>query len=186
LAESKLMVEHPVYLRIPTENELPLFASASSAEVVISAVIRAQQSGWLTLHGFVVLPETLELVATPLKVSVSALVGYIESETIPLLHILLPNTDLIWNRHFMRSPLETQRSLDARLHILLLSPVARGLAESADAYAYSSVNPRYSETTTVFTGFRKTQTAPLVSFQDDPDETIPTNPPKSASASSDS
>jgi hypothetical protein len=186
LAESKLMVDQPVYLRIPTENELPLFANASSAEVVISAVIRAQQSGWMTLHAFVVLPETLELVATPLKVSVSALVGYIESETIPLLSILLPNNNLIWNRHFMRSPLETQRALDARLNILLLAPVARGLAESADAYAYSSVNPRYADTTSPFTGFRKADTPPLVNLQDDPDDTTLMKPPKSASASSDS
>ncbi len=166
------MVEQPVYLRIPTENELPLLASASSAEVVISAVIRAQQSGWMTLHGFVVLPETLELVATPLKVSVSALVGYIESETIPLLKILLPDEGLIWNRHFMRSPLESQRSLDARLNILLLSPVAHGLAESAESYAYSSSNPRYADTTSPFTGFHKAVTAPLTLPEDpDPEET---------------
>ena len=170
------MVEQPVYLRIPTENELPVFANASSAEVVISAVIRAQQSGWMTLHGFVVLPETLELVATPLKVSVSALVGYIESETIPLLTVLLSGNSLIWNRHFMRSPLETQRALDARMNMLLLSPVARGLAESAEAYAYSSVNPRYSDTTSVFTGFRKA-TAPL-SLPEDPDDTTSFVAPK--------
>ena len=166
------MVEQPVYLRIPTENELPLFANASSAEVVISAVIRAQQSGWMTLHGFVVLPETVELVATPLKVSVSALVGYIESETIPLLKILLPDNGLIWNRHFMRSPLESQRALDARLNILLLSPVARGLADSAEGYAYSSSNPRYAETTRPFSGFQKAVTAPLTLPEaPDPEET---------------
>jgi hypothetical protein len=176
------MVDQPVYLRIPTENELPLFANASSAEVVISAVIRAQQSGWMNLHGFVVLPETLELVATPLMVSVSALVGYIESETIPLLSVLLPDHGILWNRHFMRSPLETQRSLDARLNMLLLSPVARGLANSAETYAYSSVNPRYAETTTVYTGFHKVDTAPFAGLDDDPDETTSMKPPKSAAA----
>ena len=179
------MVEQPVYLRIPTEDELPLFANHSCAEVVIGAVIRAQQAGWMHLHGFVVLPETLELVAVPLKVSVSALVGYIESETIPLLGILLPNNSLIWNRHFMRSPLETQRSLDARLNMLLLSPVARGLSENAEAYAFSSANTRYSGTTTVYMGFRKTDTAPLVSLHNDPEETLLT-PPKPANAASDS
>ena len=179
------MVEQPVYLRIPTEDELPLFGNHSCAEVVIGAVIRAQQSGWMHLHGFVVLPETLELVAVPLKVSVSALVGYIESETIPLLSILLPHTSLIWNRHFMRSPLETQRSLDARLNMLLLSPVARGLVESAEAYAFSSANPRYSGTTTVYMGFRKTETTPLVRLPDDPEETILT-PPNPANAASES
>jgi len=179
-----MMVEQPVYLRIPTENEMSLFENASSAEVVISAVVRGQEAGWMTLHGFVVLPETLELVATPLKVSVSALVGYIESERIPLLSILLPENGLIWNRHFMRSPLETQRSLDARLSILLLSPVARGLAETAESYAYSSANPRYAGTTSVFTGF-KGKTGPLLPIED-LDETTGFPQIKPADAQSDS
>ncbi len=153
-SEKCFIVEHPVYLRIPTENEEPLFERHSCAEVIISAVMKAEQTGWMQLHGFVVLPETLELVVTPLKVGVSALVGYLESETIPHLSILLPATGLIWNRYFMRTPLETQRALDARLKILLLSPVARGLAETSDAYPYSSANPRYAGATSVYTGFQ--------------------------------
>jgi hypothetical protein len=148
------MLEHPVYLRIPTENEQPFFQNPSCAEVVIGAVMKAQHSGWMRLHGFVILPETLELVATPLKLSVSALVGHLQSETIPLLTILIPNAGLIWNRYFMRTPLESQRSLDARLSILLLSPVAAGLAESAEAYGFSSANARYSGTISVFAGFQ--------------------------------
>lgn len=159
------MGDQPVYLRIPTENEQPLFERHSCAEVVIGAVMKAQQSGYMRLHAFVVLPETLEMVATPINMSVGALVGMIESETIPLLGVLMPNSGLIWNRYFMRSPLETQRALDARLNMLLLSPVARGLAESAAGYAYSSANARYSDVTTAFTGFKKTgglpQTEPL-------------------------
>ena len=151
----RTMSEQPVYLRVPTENEEPLFQRHSAAEVVISAVIKAQQAGWMRIHGFVVLPESLEMVVTPVGLSVSALVGYIESETIPLLTILMPTTGLIWNRYFMRTPLETQRSLDARLKILLLAPVARGLAETAETYAYSSANPRYTGTTSAFGGFQK-------------------------------
>ncbi|HVU11870.1 MAG TPA: hypothetical protein VHD90_11355 [Phototrophicaceae bacterium] len=158
------MLERPVYLRIPTENEEPLFQRHSCAEVIIGAVMKAEQTGWMQLHGFVVLPETLELVVTPLKVGVSALVGYLESETIPHLSILLPGTSLIWNRYFMRTPLDTQRALDARLKILLLSPVAHGLADTSDTYAYSSANPRYAGSTSTYTGFQN------------PDDGSPTSP----------
>src|SRR5690606_23372907 len=107
------MLEQPIYLRIPTENEQPFFARHSCAEVVIGAVIKAQFSGWMRLHGFVVLPQALEIAATPLKMSVSAMVGYIESETIPLLSILINNANLIWSPHYLKVPLETQRALDA-------------------------------------------------------------------------
>lgn len=171
------MSDQPVYLRIPTENEQPLFARHSCAEVVIGVVIKAREAGYMKLHGFVVLPETLEMVATPLDMSVGALVGYIQSETIPLLSILVPNSGMIWNRYFMRTPLETQRSLDACLKILLLSPVAHGLADSADSYAYSSANPRYSGEISPFTGFQKSsglpQTAPLIG--DESQETVDTS-----------
>jgi hypothetical protein len=165
------MLDQPVYLRIPTENEQPLFERHSCAEVVIGVVMKAQEAGYMHLHGFVVLPETLEMVATPLNLSVGALVGYIQSETIPLLSILVPNSGLIWNRYFMRTPLETQRSLDARLNMLLLSPVAHGLTDVAESYAYSSSNPRYSGAISPFTGFPKShslpQTAPLTAAAED-------------------
>ena len=114
----------------------------------------------MTLHGFVVLPETLELVATPLKMSVSALVGYIQSETIPLLSILLPDNGLIWNRYFMRTPLETQRSLDARLNMLLLSPVAHGLAENCRSLRLQFGQSALRRDHRVYTGFHKAPPPP--------------------------
>ena len=147
------MDEQPVYVHIPTEADLPLLARQSCAEAVIATVMKAQEAGWIRLHGFVVLPEALEMVVTPLGLSIGALVGHIESETIPLLNALLPNSGDIWNRHFMRTPLETRRSLDARLGILHLLPVARGLVDSAEAYVYSSAHPRYSGTICAYTGF---------------------------------
>ncbi len=148
------MSELPVYLRIPTENDQPYFERHSCSEVVISAVIMAQQSSWMRLHGFVVVPEALELVITPIKFSLSTLVGQLELETIPLLSILVPQGDLIWSPYFLHTPLETQRALDARLNMLLLSPVAAGLAESASSYAYSSANPRYMGAVTTFAGYQ--------------------------------
>jgi hypothetical protein len=165
------MSDQPVYLRIPTEHEQPLFESHSCAEVVIGVVVKAQEIGYMRLHGFVVLPGTLELVATPINMSVGALVGYIQSETIPLLSVLVPNSGMIWNRYFMRTPLETQRALDARLNMLLLSPVAHGLTNDAESYAYSSSNPRYSGAITPFTDYQRfaslPQTAPLNSGDDE-------------------
>lgn len=147
------MSNQPVYLRIPTENEAPYFKNRSCAEAVIGVVIEAQKQEWMQLHGFVVLPEALEFVATPVKQGVSGLVAHIQSETIPLLAILLPGAGLIWEKRFMQIPLTTQRALDARLAMLLLAPVASGIVEMAASYPYSSANPRYSVTVTNYSGF---------------------------------
>ena len=149
------MHNQPVYLRMPTENEAPYFKNRSCAEAVIGAVIDAQKETWMQLHGFVVLPEALEIVATPVKQGVSGLVAHLQSETIPLLAILLPNAGLIWEKRFMQIPLATQRALDARLAMLLLAPVASGIVEMAASYPYSSANSRYATTVCTYTGFEK-------------------------------
>ncbi|NWG17553.1 MAG: hypothetical protein HXY41_13075 [Chloroflexi bacterium] len=146
---------YPVYVRVPTENETPYLRNRSCAEVVIGAVIEAQKQEWMQLHGFVVLPEALEMVATPTKQGVAGLVAHIQSETIPMLAILLPGATLIWEKRFMQIPLTTQRALDARLAMLLLAPVASGIVEMAASYPYSSANPRYSSTVSGFSGYEK-------------------------------
>ncbi|MBZ0284676.1 MAG: hypothetical protein K8L97_28315 [Anaerolineae bacterium] len=145
----------PVYLRIPTENETAYFKNRSCAEAVISAVVEAQKQDWMLLHGFVVLPEALEMVITPIKQGVSGVIGHIQAETIPPLAILLPTATRIWESRFLQIPLSTQRALDARLAMLLLAPVASGIVDMAASYPYSSANPRYVTTVSVYTGFAR-------------------------------
>jgi hypothetical protein len=160
--ESKVvMPNHPVYVRIATENEVSYFKNRSATEAIIGVVIEAQKQNWMQLHGFVVLPEALELVATPIKQGVSGLVAHIQAETIPLLAILLPNASAIWERRFMQIPLTTQRALDARLAILLLAPVAAGIVDIAASYPYSSANARYAANVSVYTDFSKRSTAEI-------------------------
>lgn len=149
------MLEYPAYIRMSTENDEPLLKNRSSAEAVIGVVIGAQSQGWLRLHGFIVLPEALEMVMSPLKQSASGVVAHIQAETIPLLAVLLPNAGLVWGRRFTHFSLTTQQSLEARLEMLLLSPVANGIVEKAEAYPYSSANPRYAASVTIYSGFTK-------------------------------
>jgi hypothetical protein len=151
------MLEQPVYLRMSTINEAPLLKNQSCAEVVINVVITAQRQNWLRLHGFVVLPEALEMVFTPIQQGAKGVAAHIQAETIPPLTILLPEAGLIWEQHLTRVDLESQLSLEARLNMMLLVPVANGLVDKAEAYAYSSANPRYSGTVMEYTGYKKTE-----------------------------
>jgi len=160
------MSNQPVYVRMTTENEVPYFNNHSAAEVIIGAVIEAQKQDWMQLHGFVVLPEALEWVATPTKQGVAGLVAHIQAETIPPLAILLPNATAIWGVRFMQIPLTTQRALDARLAMLLLAPVASGIVDMAAAYPYSSANARYAANVSVYTEFSKRATAEIPPLAD--------------------
>lgn len=149
------MLDHPVYVRIPTENEESYFQNRSAAEAVISVVASAQKQGWLRLHGFVVMPDALEMVATPIKQGIAGVVAQIQAETIPLLMVLLPQASLVWGRRFSHNDLTTQLALDARLNMLLLSPVAGGIVTTAEKFPYSSANTRYSAMVVPYAGFTK-------------------------------
>lgn len=149
------MLEHPVYVRVQTEDSAPYFENQSSAEAVISALINAQHQGWLRLHGFVVLPDAMEVVISPIRQGVSGVIAHIQSEMIPILSILLRDAVLIWDPNYIQSGLITQKMLVARLEIMRLKPVALGLVEEPEAYSYSSVNPRYQRHVAMYAGFAK-------------------------------
>jgi hypothetical protein len=150
------MLDHPVYVRMPTENDAPLFASPSSAEAVITALVNAQRVDWLRMHAFVLLPDALEMVCTPLKQGISGVVAHIQADTIPTLMVLLPHGGMVWGRKFAHMGLSSRHAFEARLSMLLLAPVAAGLVESASEYVYSSANSRYNSAVSQYAGFMKT------------------------------
>lgn len=154
------MQDHPVYVRMPAEDNKTYFQVPSAAEVVAGALMNIQHMGWLRLHGFVVLPDSLQMVATPLKQGVAGIVAQLQSETIPLLVVLLPQAGLVWATRYTFTPLRTQRALDAQLNMLQLAPVAAGIADSAEQYSYSSVNSRYIARVSVYAGFDQSAPKP--------------------------
>lgn len=154
------MIDHPVYIRLKTENDRPYFENRSCAEVVIGVLMNMQQNGWLRMHGFVLLPNELELVASLIRQGVAGTVAELQAESIPLLSVLLPNSNFVWSTKFSHDTLKSKGAFDARLEMLRLSPVAHGITDDALTYPYSSANVRYKSTVTVYAGFKTTGTLP--------------------------
>lgn len=149
------MLEHPVYVRLPTEDGRPYFENKSSAEAIIAVLINAQDQGWMRLHGFAVLPDALEIIISPIRQGVSGVVAHLQAEMMPVLSVLLPEALLIWSPHYSHRPLLTQKALNARLEILNLLPVAEGLSEAEAEYPHSSANPRYQGNVAAYAGFAR-------------------------------
>ena len=149
------VLEYPVYVRMPTEDNKPYFESRSSAEAVISIIISAQNQGWLRLHGFVVLPDGLEIVMSPIRQGVTGVVAYLQSEMIPILSVLQPGSMHVFARSYSHAPIKTEKSLTARLNMLALAPVAHGICEAAEDYPFSSSSPRYKANVASYAGFSK-------------------------------
>ena len=147
------MSEYPVYIHMPTENGKPYLENRSAAEAIIGAIITAQNEGWITLHGFVVLPTALELVISPIRQGISGVVAHIQAETLPILSVLKPEALMFWSTRYQHTMIETQRALAARIEMMVLAPVAQELCASPEAYPFSSANRRYQSHVQVFAGF---------------------------------
>lgn len=148
------MLDYPVYLKLETEKEQPFFEQPSSAEAVIASLVNVQRQGWIRLHAFVLLPNALEMVASLIKQGVSGTVAQIQAETIPLLSVLQPAAGFVWSTKYESRLLTTQRSFDARLEMIRLSPIANDVIDDAANYPYSSYNARYSGSISIYAGFK--------------------------------
>ena len=190
--QEQSVLDYPVYVRMPTEENKTYFDNKSSAEAVINALITAQNQGWMRLHGFVVLPNGLEMVMSPIKQGVTGVVAHIQAEMTPVLAVLLPASLFVWGRYYNHKQIKTDRSLNARLNMLLLAPVAQGICDAANQYPYSSANARYKANVAVYAGFTKTVrqdnpvlkgTGPLVSSPTlrPPSPPAPVTPPATPS-----
>ncbi len=148
------MLDYPMYIRMPTDKGAVFFAQPSSAEAVIASLITAQDRGWLRLHGFVLLPDALEMVASLIRQGVAGTVAQLQAETIPVLSVLMPTAGVIWASQYSYAQIKTQVALDARLEMLRLSPVANAVVDDARTYPYSSSSPRYRRNIAPYAGFR--------------------------------
>jgi hypothetical protein len=152
------MSDTPVYVRVPTQHDHPYLKNHSAAEAVISVVMATQMRGWFRLHGFVVLPHALELIFTPIKQSVASIVATIQSETIPQLNVLLPESGHVWAQRHQIVNLTQQNLLDMQLQMILQAPVAHNLTTDPTKYLYSSANPRYQAGIVAYSGYSRAAT----------------------------
>ncbi|MDX2162987.1 MAG: hypothetical protein SF162_16850 [bacterium] len=147
------MLNKPTYLRIPTEQDAPYFASASAAEIIVDRLMAAQRRGNLLLHAFVVLPNAVELIATPLGTDMIDIKDELQAHTAILLNILLPKAAQVWDRRFIVKWLDTQRALDLQLQVMACLPLEHALADQPTFYAYSWLHPRYKGCTSPYMRF---------------------------------
>lgn len=153
------MLDYPVYVRMPTEDDKPYLENRSAAEAVIAALINAQNQGWLRLHGFVVLPAALEMVMSPIRQGVAGVVAHLQAETMPVLSALKPESVMFWSNRFTHGQITSQKALNARLEMLRLAPIASGITDDASNFPHSFANPRYKANIAVYAGFTQNQPA---------------------------
>ena len=121
-------------ITLVTHQNRPVFSVSRMAERLIDTVLTLRTRGSFKLHAFLVLPDRLHLLLTPLDRELDTAVEEIEAEFAH--HV--DSVRRVWESGFQRHPVKSIRDLERlRTHLHEL-PVRAQVTESAELYPYSS------------------------------------------------
>jgi hypothetical protein len=138
-------IEQAVFARIDTADSQPYLEGSSCGELVVSALCAGRDKGWYNLLGFVILPSEIQLLLVPGRLLVSSLVASLEAEVYPMISVLKPVGKAVFDADFYREKVDYAEEIRQRLRWMHLAPVRARLATLAEAYPFSSANPRYRD-----------------------------------------
>ena len=114
----------------------PVFAVSRLADLFIDTLLSLRMRGLFKLHAFLVLPDRVHLLLSPLTVSLDRAVEMTEGAFAQQ----LDSVQLIWEPGFEQHPVYSLRDLETlRTHIHQM-PVRANLTPTAELYPYSSAS----------------------------------------------
>lgn len=122
------------FVTTATYNRRRLFQVEANALLLIETLHRYRKQGNYKLHAFVVMPDHIHLLITPETVSLERAIGLIKGGFSRRLASKLP----VWQRGFTDHRIRDEGDLEVRRTYIHQNPVRAHLAETADAYQYSS------------------------------------------------
>jgi len=122
------------FVTTSTHDRRRLFQVDSNAQLFIDTLQHYRRDGRYKLHAFVVMPDHVHLILTPLEITLERAVGMIKGGFSRRLGSKFP----VWQRGFTDHRIRDAVDLEARRRYLLLNPVKAGLVEAAELYRYSS------------------------------------------------
>jgi len=122
------------FVTTSTYNRRRLFQVDSNAQLFLETLQHYRRAGRYKLHAFVVMPDHIHLILTPLEITLERAVGLIKGGFSHRLASGFP----VWQRGFTDHRIRDAADMEARRTYLHLNPVRAGLAEAADLYPYSS------------------------------------------------
>jgi putative transposase len=93
-----------------------------------------RQEGHYKLHAFVVMPDHVHLIVTPLGITIERVMSLIKGGFSHRLASKLP----VWQRGFTDHRIRDAEDMEARRGYLHMNPVRGGLVVAAEMYPYSS------------------------------------------------
>jgi putative transposase len=117
-----------------TANRRPLFQLDANAALFIETLQHYRHTGHFKLHAFVVMPDHIHLLLTPLEITLERAIGLIKGGFSHRLHSKLP----VWQPSFTQHRIRDRQDFLTRLHYIHDNPVRARLATQFNQYPHSS------------------------------------------------
>jgi len=117
-----------------THNRRKLFQVHANAEMFIETLQHYRRAGHYKLHAFVVMPDHVHLLITPLDVSLERAVGLIKGG---FSHRLSSNFS-VWQRGFTDRRMRDKEEFEIRREYIHQNPVRERMVEHPELYRFSS------------------------------------------------
>ena len=117
-----------------TYNSRRLFQVTVNAELFLETLQHYRRAGHYKLHSYVVMPDHVHLLLTPVDVSLERAVGFIKGGFSHRLGSKFP----VWQRGFTDRRMRDREEFEIRREYIHQNPVRARIVESAELYRFSS------------------------------------------------
>jgi putative transposase len=122
------------FITSATSGRRRLFQLEANAALFLETLQRYRKEGRFKLHAFVVMPDHIHLLLTPLEIAIERAMGLIKGGFSHSLHSKLP----VWQKGFTQHRVRDREDFLIRLHYIHHNPVRARLVSESDLYPYSS------------------------------------------------
>ena len=146
------------YVTAVAFNRVPVFRSDQACSLFIDALATTREKEPFKLIGYVVMPDHFHLLANPLNLDISILVGRLkgraassilgwlraEAHSISLAKLALPRslksgqTHALWMKEFSAVDIWSRKFIRQKLHYIHMNPVRAGLCDHPAKWRWSS------------------------------------------------
>ena len=132
------------FITLSSFQKTHLFQSERMANLLIRTIYEYREQSRFLLHGFVIMPNHIHLVVTPIKpVTLERAVQFIKGGFSFRVKKQLGVAGEIWQTSFYDRRVRDMLEMERFMHYIHDNPVRRGLVSNPVEYPYSSANPKF-------------------------------------------
>lgn len=132
---SQSRIDGTYFITSATFNRRRLFQATAHAELFIATLQHYRREGYYKLHAFVVMPDHVHLLLTPVEATLECCVGRIKGGFSYRLHSSFP----VWQRGYTSHRVAGVQDYDYRKSYIHQNPVRAGLCAEMWDYPHSSM-----------------------------------------------